>query len=100
MQIYKVNIPNEVIEEIEYYVDVIAKDSIDAALKWYQGIETAIYTLDQNPERYPVAFEDRFHDYEIRNLIVGNYRVLYRIENKIVQILHVKHGKMERKPLH
>ncbi len=99
MQTFKVNIPGYVIDEIEYYVDIIAEDSVDRALKWYQDIEDRIYTLDENPERCPVADESRFHDYEIRNLIFGNYRILYRLQGDIVQILHVKHGAQERQPV-
>ena len=99
MPSFKIKIPPHVENEIEHYVDVIAQDNVTAALNWYREIEAQIYTLDQNPKRCPVAFENRFHEYEIRNLIFGNYRVLFRIENKTVQILHVKHGKMERKPL-
>jgi len=52
------------------------------------------------PSHYLYAYKDRFHDYEIRNLIIGQYRVLFRLEHKTVQILHIKHGKMERIPLH
>ena len=99
MPIFKVDIPPNVENEIEHYVDVIAQDDVTAALNWYRGIEAQIYKLDQNPKRCPIAFESRFQEYEIRNLLFGNYRVLFRIENKTVQILHVKHGRMERKPL-
>ena len=59
-----------------------------------------IAALNHSPSRCPYADEDRFHDYEIRNLIIGQYRVLFHIEKKTVQILHVKHGRMERIPLH
>jgi len=99
MQIFKVNIPQEVLDEIEYYVDVIAQDTIKSAVKWYLDIKQEIETLDQFPARCPYADENVFHDYEIRNLIFGNYRILFRIEGNIVQILHVKHGKMKRRPL-
>lgn len=96
---FKVEIPPHVEHEIEHYVDFIAQDNVEAALKWFQKLETRIYSLDQNPKRCPVAFESRFHEYEIRNLVIGNYRVLFRVEGKTVQILHLKHGKMERKKI-
>lgn len=99
MPSFKVDIPPHVEKEVEYYIDIIARDNLTAALNWYREIEVQINTLHQNPKRCPVAFESRFHEYEIRNLIFGNYRILFRIEKKTVQILHVKHGKMERKPL-
>lgn len=99
MQIFKVNVPPEVLSEIEHYVDAIAQDSVQSAVEWYLDIKQAIETLDQFPARCPYADENIFHDYEIRNLIFGNYRILFRIEEEIVQILHVKHGKMKRRPL-
>ncbi len=99
MQIFKIDVPQEVLDEIEYYVDVIAQDSVQSAVKWYIDIKQRIETLDQSPARCPYADENIFHDYEIRNLIFGDYRILFRIEDKTVQILHVKHGKMRRRPL-
>lgn len=99
MQIFKVDVPQEVLDEIEHYVDVIAQDSVQNAVEWYLNIKKTIETLDQFPARCPYADENIFHDYEIRNLIFGNYRILFRIESKTVQILHVKHGRMKRRPI-
>ena len=99
MPIYEVKIPESVLEEIEHYFHEIAKDSLDNALNWYAEIRAKIETLEQFPERCPLADENRFHEFEIRNLIFGVYRILFRVEGHSVQILHVKHGKMERRPL-
>ncbi len=95
---FKVNIPNSVIDEIEYYVARIADDSVDNAIEWYQAIEQKIYTLDEFPARCPIADENQFYDIEIRHLIFGDYRIIFRIEDMTVQILHVKHGSQDRKP--
>jgi len=94
---YKVNIPHSVIDEIECYVARIAEDSITNAIKWYQDIEQKIYTLDELPTRCPIADESQFYDFEIRHLIFGDYRILFRVEDKTVQILHIKHSAQERK---
>lgn len=99
MQVFKVNIPQSVTDEIEHYVDEIAKDSVNNALKWYGEIMDKIKTLDKSPARCPYADEMAFHDFEIRNLIFGNYRILFHIEGNTVQVLHVKHGKMKRIPI-
>ncbi len=99
MPVYEVNLPEPVLDEIEHYFHEIAKDSLDNALNWYAEIRAKIETLDQFPERCPYADENRFHEYEIRNLIFGMYRILFRIKGHTVQILHVKHGRMERRPL-
>ncbi len=99
MQVFKVHISPTVEEEIEHYVHEIAKDSVTHALKWYKGIMEKISTLNSSPARCPYADEMAFHDYEIRNLICGNYRILFHIKSQTVQVLHVKHGKMKRRPL-
>ena len=97
---YRIDIPTEVEKEIEESYLHIAEDEaapINAA-RWYFSLYDKIQTLKNFPDRCPLADENCFYDYEIRNLIVGNYRVLYRIKEKTVQILHVKYGTMERKP--
>ncbi|MCB9965313.1 MAG: type II toxin-antitoxin system RelE/ParE family toxin [Rhodospirillales bacterium] len=99
MQDFKVNIPPSVMEEIEHYVDDIAGDSVPNALKWYREIVEKIKSLNRFPSRCSYADETVFHDFEIRNLIFGNYRILFHIEGQTVQVLHVKHGKMKRIPI-
>ena len=99
MRVFKVHISPTVEAEIEHYVHEIAKDSITHALKWYGDIMDNISRLEKSPARCPYADEMIFHDYEIRNLIFGNYRILFHIKGQTVQVLHVKHGKMQRRPL-
>ena len=67
----------------------------------YFAIHDKIQTLKESPNRCPMAFESRFYSYEIRNLIFGSYRVLFRVkeQEQTVQILHVTHGARERTPL-
>ncbi|MBA3755109.1 MAG: type II toxin-antitoxin system RelE/ParE family toxin [Nitrosomonas sp.] len=95
---YKISIAPEAAKEIEDIYLFIANDSPNNAARWYFAIYDKIYTLKDFPARFPIAFEDRYYDYVIRHLIIGNYRVLYRIKDRTVQILHVKHGAQERNP--
>lgn len=99
MRVFKVHISPTVETEIEHYVHEIAKDSVTRAVKWYGEIIDKIATLEKSPARCPFADEMAFHDYEIRNLLFGQYRILFHIKGQTVQVLHVKHGKMERRPL-
>lgn len=98
MTIYNIEFSPESENELEEYYVYIEKDSPRNAAKWYFNMRDKISTLDENPARCPYADETHFHDYEIRNLIIGEYRVLFRIQGKTVQILHIKHGKMKRIP--
>ena len=97
MQTYNVEIPDTVFAELEEQAFYIAQDSVDAALKWYDLMEEKIQTLQTLPARCAVAEESRYCDFEVRQLIVGNYRVLFRIESTTVKILHVRGSKQERK---
>lgn len=95
---FKVEIALEAAKEIEEIYLYIAQDSPGDAARWYFAIHDKIQTLKELPNRCSVAFESRFYSYEIRNLICGSYRVLFRVKEpeQTVQILHVKHGSRER----
>ncbi len=93
---FRIEIAPEAGKEIEEIYLHIAKDAPDNAARWYFAIHDKIQTLKDSPNRCPLAFESRFYDYEIRNLIFGSYRVIFRVQEKVVQILHVKHGARER----
>ena len=77
-------------KDIEHIYRYIADDSPKNALKWYSSIRKKISTLEEMPERCPEAPESELVPYIVRHLIVGNYRVLFRIEGSTVQVLHVR----------
>ena len=98
MRKYKVEIPDSVFVELEEQALFIAQDSVDAALKWYDHMEAKIKTLETSPARCPVAEESQYFNFEIRHLIIGNYRVLFRIDGTTVKVLHIRGGAQERRP--
>jgi len=66
--------------------------------EWFEGLLTCLYSLDQNPNRCPLAQEARKSRRKIRNLLYGRGRSVYRIlfevneERQTVWILHVRRG--------
>jgi plasmid stabilization system protein ParE len=78
----------------------IAERAPDNATKWFNGLEAAIYSLEDFPERCPLAEESKAFDVEIRQLVygkrVGAYRILFTIVGDAVHILHVRHGRRKR----
>lgn len=70
------------------------------ASQWYSGLLQAIESLTQMPKRCPLARENEYFSQEIRQLIYGKGRNLYRIlftilegeEESTVRILHIRHG--------
>ncbi len=65
-----------------------------AACLWCNGLERAVFPLEENPERCLVTPESK----QLRHLLYGRkphvYRVIYRIvaRKKEVEILHIRHG--------
>jgi toxin ParE1/3/4 len=53
---------------------------------------TAIDTLEYYPERHSLAPESEVAATEVRQMLFGVYRVLYEIENDVVNVLTVRHG--------
>jgi len=76
--------------DIQNIFEFIELDSYQNAVKWYQNLKTKIQTLETMPERCPKAPENQLTDFKLYHLIVGNYRILYRIKDNTVQILHVR----------
>ena len=71
----------------------IAEDSALNAARWVATLETAIHGLDVSPERCVVAPEnDEVEGFEVRHLIVGGYRDLFTLRERVVLVLHVRHG--------
>jgi plasmid stabilization system protein ParE len=78
----------------------IAERAPESATKWFNGLEAAIYALEDFPQRCPLAEESKAFDLEIRQLVygkrVGAYRILFTIIGDAVHVLHVRHGRRKR----
>jgi plasmid stabilization system protein ParE len=71
----------------------IAEDSPINAARWVALLEAAIHSLDVSPERCVIAPEnDEVEEFEVRHLIVGLYRVLFTVRERVVFVLHIRHG--------
>ncbi|MGH2372190.1 MAG: type II toxin-antitoxin system RelE/ParE family toxin [bacterium] len=71
--------------------DFIAQDRPTAATEWVSGLFDATNTLSRFPNRGRRVPElDRP---DIRELIYGTYRVIYRVEPKRVSILTLRHAR-------
>ena len=68
----------------------IKDDNPEAARRWREEINQAARSLDELYERGRVVPELGITD--IRELLLGNYRLIYEIEPKRVVILSVRHG--------
>lgn len=99
---YRVVVEPRAANDIEAAYHWIAFQAPENAVKWFNGLNDALATLEHFPERCPHAPEDDFYEIEIRQLFygkrIGRYRILFTIVADIVHILHVRHG--ARRQLH
>ncbi len=71
--------------------DYIAQDEPSAAEKWIDTVFSKIEQLKSSPEIGRIVPE--INDSQFRELIYGNYRIIYRIETKQISILTIRHGR-------
>ena len=79
------------IERVAEIAAYIAEDNPSAAEKWVRDVFTRVGQLVQFPKSGRHLSETPRQD--IRELIWGNYRIIYRIEACQVSILTVRHGR-------
>ena len=56
-------------------------------------IKKEIDSLKDNPEMYSIIDDDIIKRFKIRKLVVDNYIVFYRINDKNIQIVRVMYGR-------
>ncbi|MCH8922817.1 MAG: type II toxin-antitoxin system RelE/ParE family toxin [Planctomycetes bacterium] len=96
---YRVVLADRALEDIDRNARWWAKHrSGDQAIRWYEGILAAIDSLDENPQRWPVARENENFPYELRELHFGagshpTHRALFTIrDDRSVVVLSVRHA--------
>ncbi len=92
MQDYEIEIPQFVSDLIDDQTFFIALDKPLVALNWQRDIREKIKTLTTFPKRCSVAPESKHLDFEVRHLLIGEYRVLFYIEGNTVKLLDFKGG--------
>jgi toxin ParE1/3/4 len=79
------------IDRASEIAEYIAQDKPSAAEKWINAIFSKVEQLKSSPEIGRVVPEIR--NDQFRELIYGNYRIIYRIEKTQISILTIRHGK-------
>jgi len=79
------------IDRVSEIADYIARDKPSAAEKWIHTVFSKVDRLKSSPEIGRIVPEIR--NSQFRELIYGNYRIIYRIEKKQISILTIRHGK-------
>ena len=79
------------VERASEIVDYISQDKPLAADNWINTVFTKVDQLKANPERGRIVPE--INERQFRELIYGNYRIIYYIGTKQISILTIRHGK-------
>ena len=79
------------VERIGEISDYIAQDSPMAAERWVLSIFDRVEQVEDFSESGQSVSEINRKD--IRQLVIANYRIIYRVEPKVVSILTVRHSR-------
>lgn len=79
------------VERVAEIADYIAADRPDAARRWVEQVFDLTKTLTEFPRRGRRVPELNRPEY--RELIFGNYRVIYRVDEARVSIVTVRDGR-------
>ena len=97
MKQYRVEIKPTAENDLETRYRQIAEESPQNAMNWYLRVIEAIEKLEILALRCPIAPENADIQQDIRHLVIGEYRALYRVTGDVVEVLHLRHGSMDRK---
>lgn len=83
----------DVASVLEWFRD---QEAVTAGGKWFAQLMAVIDTLERMPERCRLADESAELGFDIREILVGKrrgvYRVLFKIEGRTVHIVRVWHS--------
>jgi toxin ParE1/3/4 len=79
------------ITRVSKAADYIAADNPAAAQRWVDEVFEAVSRFSKNPEIGRVVPETQRT--EIRGILFGVYRIIYRIETSRLIVLTVRHGR-------
>lgn len=62
--------------------------------RWLLGLHEAIATLREMPMRCRMVRQEEDFGYEVRRLLYEDYKILFRIVDRDVQVVHVRHASL------
>ena len=89
---YRVEITRTAEGDLEDIWTNIAADSAQNATRFVIDLEKRTGTLERTPARCPLIPENELLGTGYRHLIVGDYRMIFRVVRSTVYILRIVHG--------
>ena len=89
---YRVEITQIAEGDVDEIWTHIGADSIENATRFVMQLEEKIGTLERLPKRCAAIPENSLLGTEYRHLIIGDYRVIFRVYESTVIVLRIIHG--------
>jgi plasmid stabilization system protein ParE len=93
---YQVQITARAERDSEEILSYLEQHSRNGAARWHSGLTKATRSLEEQPERYGLAPEAADLGIDLRQVLFGNrrgiYRVLFTVEGSTVNVLHIRHA--------
>src|SRR5690242_19333886 len=93
---YSVQITARALREIDAALEWLSERSRAAAIRWHEQLMEAVRSLENNPQRCGLAPESEWYPGELRQLLHGKrrgvYRILFEVRGDMVHILRVRHS--------
>ena len=89
---YVVRMSLRALQHLEDVGDRIAIDNPENARDFIRELLEHIQSLSEYPLRCPPAQEGTRRGRQLRQLVVGSYRIVFSVREKVVMVYSVKHG--------
>ena len=98
---YRVILQRLAIEDLDNAFAWAAQKAPATAARWLERFQATLQRLDTNPQRCPLAREQRKLEVELREILFGKrpnvYRVIFLIDGDTVRVLRIRRA--QRRPL-
>ena len=96
---YEIDIMPLALQELDEAYEWLATQTSQHAPTWYNGLLDALYSLEEHPDRCPLANESKDSPEEVHQLLYGSkrhaFRILFSIRGGNVLILNILHAARE-----
>lgn len=93
---FRICITARALREVDAALGWLSARSRTAAVRWHEQLMKAVRSLKDNPERCGLAPECAWYPGELRQLLHGKrrgiYRILFEVRGNTVYILRVRHS--------
>jgi plasmid stabilization system protein ParE len=89
---YRVEVSRRAEHDIEEAFEYIRSRAPLNAVRWREGLERRLSTLQTHPGGFGFAPENEAAKADVWQLLYGRYRILYTVREKTVFILTIRHG--------